>query len=339
MRYPKPLRQGDTIGITATSSGVTGVFLKRIDNARKRIESLGFNTIETESVRKNNKLVSADPKTRAEEFMKLYRDKSVRAIIPPWGGQFLMEILPYLDYDEIKTLEPKWIMGFSDTSTLMFVLTTVCDIATVHGPNLTDFGSEPVHDSVVNALNILQNPNEFFQYNLDFFQKEWGNVDDNPFVPYQLTEKVQWKSLFNDNTVKFDGRLIGGCMDVICKLIGTPFDRVTDYIQSYKDDSIIWYFESCDMDTSDIYRTLWQMKLNKWFENCSGILIGRTEGKIDVGDFNLINALKAPLEELNIPVIYDVDIGHVPPQLTLINGVYAEVKYSKGEGTIYQTLR
>ncbi|WP_202710284.1 LD-carboxypeptidase [Sporosalibacterium faouarense] len=340
MRYPKALIKGDTIGVTAPSSGVTGVFNKRIDNAIKRLENLGFKVVETESLRKNNKFVSADPETRAIEFMELYRNKNINAIIPPWGGEFLMDMLPYLDIEELRNLESKWIMGFSDTSTLNFVLTTNCDMATVHGPNLSDFGAEPVDPSVMEAINILMSTKGFSQVNLESYQKSWGNVQKDPFVPYQLTERVEWKSLWKaDEEIKFSGRLIGGCLDVICKLIGTPYDKVTDYITKYKDDKIVWYFESCEMNAGDIYRTVWQIKMNGWFDNCSGVLIGRPAGEVDMGDFDFKDALKSSLESLSIPVIYDVDIGHLPPQITIINGAFGTVEYENGAGKIHQVLR
>ncbi len=87
-----------------------------------------------------------------------------------------------------------------------------------------------------------------------------------------------------------------------------------------------------------IYRTIWQMKMNGWFRNCNGILFGRPDGYSDVKDFSFTDALSLPLGDLNIPIIYDADIGHLPPQLTLINGAYAAVEYCNGAGEIIQSL-
>ena len=57
-----------------------------------------------------------------------------------------------------------------------------------------------------------------------------------------------------------------------------------------------------------------------------------------MNDFTYIDTIQETFEPLNIPVIYDADIGHVPPQITLINGAYAEVKLrgGRGEVTIYR---
>ena len=73
MIYPRLLRKGDTIGICAPSNGASGEALSaRVDNAIRNIRALGYEVIETASVRNSVKCVSADSQTRADEFMSLY---------------------------------------------------------------------------------------------------------------------------------------------------------------------------------------------------------------------------------------------------------------------------
>jgi len=339
--YPKPLKKGDTIGVTAPSSGATGVFSHKLDNAIKKFKELGYEVIETESVRINNdKLVSAPPQVRANEFTKIYLNKKVKAIIPPWGGEFLMEILPYIDFKKLREVKPKWVLGFSDISTLLFTLTLNLNIATAHGPNFLDFGNNPVDDSVLEVLKILKKEKgtSFLQESLEYYQKDWSEVTEDTFPPYNLTEEVDWKVLGEEDEANFSGRLIGGNLDVICKLIGTPYDKVKEFINKYQDDGIIWYFENCEMDSTDVRRTLWQMKMNGWFENCNGLLYGRVAGYETLKGYTYVNALTPLKEELNIPIIYDVDLGHKPPQLTFINGAYAEIDITKENEKVLQKL-
>lgn len=339
IKYPSPLKKGDTIGICAPSSGVTGIFTEKLELAIKNLSKLGYKYIETPSVRQNYKAVSTSSKTRYKEFMSLYKNPKVKAIIPPWGGEFLMNMLPYLDLKLIEELPPKWILGFSDTSTLLFTLTTNLNIATAHGPNCIDFGFVSIDPSVLEALDILSldKGKSFSQKNLKKYQKDWLEVKKDVFPSYNLSEEVIWKSLDNENH-EFRGSLIGGCMDVLCKIIGTPYDNVKNYISQFKDKGIIWYLESCEMNAGDIYRTLWQMKENGWFTNTNGFLYGRLDGYEDTQDFTYIDAFQKALSDLNVPVIYDVDLGHKPPQLTFINGAYGEVKYFGGKGEINQIM-
>ena len=56
MKYPKLLHKGDAIGICAPSSGASGEKLSaRLDNAVRNIKALGYDVIETASVRCDDK--------------------------------------------------------------------------------------------------------------------------------------------------------------------------------------------------------------------------------------------------------------------------------------------
>jgi len=340
MKYPEPLKKGDTIGIVAPSSGVTGVFSKKLDYAKEQLEGLGYKIVEGSHVKNQVKLTSASAKKRATAFQNMYLDETVAAIIPPWGGEFLMDMLPHLDYNQLKNSPAKWVMGFSDTSTLLFTLTLNLNIATAHGPNLLDFGNTSIDPSVIKSLEVLgKKKNDIFkQESLEFYQKEWLEVSENNFPPYDLSEKVYWKTLKNQEEVQMSGRLIGGNLDVICKLIGTGFDRVDEFIDTFKDDGILWYFESCEMNSTDLYRTLWQMKMNGWFNYCNGVVFGRADGYNDVGDFTIEDSYKRTFKQLDFPVVYDVDLGHLPPQLVFINGAFAEIAVRNGKGEVIHKM-
>ena len=312
MKYPKLLQKGDTIGICAPSGGASGEVLSvRLDNAIRNIKALGYNVIETDSVRRDEKCVSADSKTRADEFMVLYENPDVVAILPTWGGEFLMDMLHHLDFDRLADLAAKWICGYSDMSTLAFALTLNSDISSIHGSNLMNMGFARIHDSDMRAFDVMSNR--------ETTQKSWdtwgGYTSWNDFSQevYTLDKPSLWKSLQGDTRVSFDGMMIGGCMDTLCKLLGTRFAPLEAFLNNYKQYGFVWTLESCEMAAPDIYRTLWQMRECGWFKHCNGIIIGRPDGYKDKRDFTLIDALKQGLGDLNVPVLYDADIGHIPP--------------------------
>jgi len=169
MRFPKLLQKGDTIGVCAPSSGVSDDFGQaRLDNAHNKMLTLGYKSIETPSVRRNIDYVSADAKTRALEFMSLYENPDVAAIIPPFGGEYLMEMLPYLDFSRLAMLPPKWISGYSDITTLTFPLTLCCDFATIHGSQFMDMGVDNVNQYDLKVFEAMSNK-EFIQKSSDFY--------------------------------------------------------------------------------------------------------------------------------------------------------------------------
>ena len=49
MRYPRNLKKGDYIGVTAPSAGITNqVKLLRLDNVKNNFEKIGYKYLETE---------------------------------------------------------------------------------------------------------------------------------------------------------------------------------------------------------------------------------------------------------------------------------------------------
>jgi muramoyltetrapeptide carboxypeptidase LdcA involved in peptidoglycan recycling len=337
MKYAKLLQTGDTIGICAPSSGANESLWGRLDKAFENVRALGYDTIETLSVRKREKCVSSDAKTRAVEFISLYENPNIAAIIPPWGGEFLMDMLPYLDFSRLFDLPPKWICGFSDITTLTFVLTVTCDIATLHGSNFMNMGYARIHKSDLIAFEAMSR-RQLKQHSSEFWGcfNNWDNISKEI---YNLDKKTEWKSLLGDSELRFEGRMIGGCMDVLCKLIGTHYAPILKFLEKYKKDGFIWTLESCEMSAADIYRTLWQMRECGWFQYCNGVLYGRVAGYSDTYGFTLTDALGSGFGSLGIPVIYDTDIGHLPPQIQIINGAYGRVNFENGGATVWQEMR
>ena len=64
---------------------------------------------------------------------------------------------------------------------------------------------------------------------------------------------------------------------------------------------------------------------------------GRPDGYSDKRNFALVDALEQGLGALNMPVIYDADIGHIPPQIQIVNGAIGRVEFADGKATIKQT--
>ncbi len=337
MRYPKALKKGDCIGITAPSCGIKEEDFLRIDNAKKQLEEKGFRVIETPNVRTNFKGRSSSKEERAKEFMELWKNPEVKSIILANGGDFLCEMLDILDFKKIKNMEPKWIQGFSDCTILSYVFTLNLDIATIYGPTYKAFGMNNWHISLENSINLMQNK-EIIQNSYEKYQEFKGfDVEDENkdlYSGYDLTKKVEWKNLKNEKTIEFTGRAIGGCFDVIKNLIGTKYDKVKEFIKKYKDDGIVWFLEVFEASTPSLFCNLWQMKNAGYFENCKGIIFGRPLMVRKDYDISYEETIKDIFKGEKFPVILDADIGHVPPQIPIVTGSIISVKSQNGKGEI-----
>lgn len=248
-----------------------------------------------------------------------------------------MEILPYIDKDIIKNNNPKWVTGYSDSSLLNFYLATNFNIATATTTNILKFGMNPVHESLNKGLEILSSNNENIQESFKLYEEKKSYENEKADTPYDLNTKVKYKNLYNKTKEVFSGRLIGGCIDVLLHIIGTPYDNTINFCKSFKE-GMIWYLEDCELSLPELYRTLWHMKQAGWFNNVKGFIFGRTKIEKKYKDLTYEDVLHNVLDDLNVPIIYDVDFGHVAPQWTMINGSYATFEYKNHKGKITQKL-
>lgn len=331
MKYPKFINKGSTIGVCSPSDGIVHQDrLNRLDNAKIKLARLNINVIETSSVRKSNKGRSNTASIRAQELESLIVDNKVDSIICASGGDFLIEILPYLNFSLFEE-NIKWIQGYSDPTGITFILTTKYDIATIYSHNFLAFGMDNWHSSIQNNFDILNGKN-IIQENFNKYEKEAIDYVTG-LEGYTLDTDVKWKSL-NSKDVKINGRLIGGCLDLISELMGTPYDNINNFIEKYKDDGIIWFFDNAGLNAESLTRTLWRFKNAGYFKYTKGILFGRSANENSFYNISFKENLNDSLKDLNIPVIYDMDFGHIPPRITIINGSYAHVMLKKNMGSI-----
>jgi len=334
--YPQ-LRPNAAIGVTAPSSGVQAELHGILLEAIAKLKNEGFDVIPGETPWTQHKAKSSSAARRAAELNAMMADTNIGIIIPPWGGELLIELLEHLDF---ASYPAKWLLGYSDTSILLLAMTLRTGIATAHGTNLVDLRGEYWDETTAAWLQALRTKTgeSIVQQSSPLFQREWDFETPSPCVFY-LTEPTSWKSI-TGRPVHMSGRLLGGCIDIIRHLAGTPFGDVAAFRKRHiPGDPMIWYFENCELRTTDLKRSLVQLKLAGWFEHCSGLMFGRSSANAPVEDYEIEDVYRDLAEELGIPVIYDIDCGHVPPQITFINGAYAEIAVTDGKGTVTQYFR
>lgn len=320
MIYPSFLKKGDTIGISAPSAGV-GRKLESFDQSLSVLKQ-NYKLKETKHVRVNDTR-GGDAKQRGQEVTELFQDKTVDFVMCAAGGDFLNEMIPYVNFDILKK-NPKWLMGFSDPTGILYPYTTLYEVATIYGANAGDYDLSPLPEYLKNNLDIIKG-NLIEQKDYKTFQKAlpW-DVDG-----FQPDTKVQWQSTVKELNIQ--GRCIGGCIDGLKDLIGTKFDGTYQFLERYKEDGFIWYFDNFSLSAENLYRTLIQMKYADWFVNAKAIIIGRTLIESSDTGMTYEDAMKF-IDD--VPVIYNADIGHTMPHMTMINGAILKLAYKENHATL-----
>lgn len=320
MKYPKFLNEkNNTIGVCAMSSGI-GHKLDSFDESMEYIKMHGFHVVETASVR-NNSEPSCDGLSRVRELNSLIEDEKVSAIWLAAGGDFQFETLPYLDFDLIEK-NPKWYLGASDPTNLLFPITCKCDIATIYGFNAGSFDTYGINAYSSLCLDFLKGKNSILHSSPKHQDVDFYN-DGAPI----LNTKTEYIG-----NCDVTGRLLGGCFESIHDMAGTPYDYVESFNTRYQSDGIIWFFDIFSMNSCDIYRAFLKMKYMGYFKYTKTILVGRVLFKnvSDLIDYE--EAFKKALPDID--VVFKMDIGHTYPHMYVVNGAKAHVQVLNGSGSI-----
>ncbi|WP_170236295.1 LD-carboxypeptidase [Marihabitans asiaticum] len=303
----------------------------------------GYEVVEGTCLRDGSGHVSASREARADELMALLVDPEVAAVVPPWGGETGIDLLPLLDLDLLAASEPCWYVGFSDTVTTMLPLTLVAGWATLHGGNLMDTPYAPA-DGHLHWLDVATHSGHGGGQGTPFVQRAashhraagWDDYAADPEVATMtLAEPTAWRLMGGEGgSARFSGRLVGGCVEVLSPLAGTRYADVPGFAP---EEELVVYLEVAEAGPYEVARAVHGLRLAGWFDRASGVLVGRTPAP-DAESWTQHDAVADALRDLDVPVVLDADIGHQQPQLPLVNGARAEVIVDGGEASIAQSM-
>ena len=328
MRFPEFLKENGTIGFVAPSFGCNiEPYRTAFDHAQEKFKALGHTLVLGPNCYEGKGIgISNTPAACGKELTEGYLSPESDVLISCGGGELMCEILDYVDFEQIKAAKPKWYMGYSDNTNMTFLLATLCDTASIYGPCAAAFGMEPWHASIRDAYQVLTGKlSELEGYPL--WEKESLKDEEHPLEPINATEPRKIRCFPAAKKSAFSGRLIGGCMDCLVNLLGTCYDNVEAFNERYREEGIVWFLEACDLNVMGIRRAIWQMKHAGWFSHVKGFLIGRPlcHGQELLG-LDQYRAVTDLLQEYDVPVLMDLDIGHIAPMMPLICGSHVDVR-------------
>lgn len=340
IRFPRPMRHGDVVAITSPSSGITGDMQARLDVAIDVVRARGFEVVVGDCM-DGARHVSAPAAERARELTRFLTDPRIRAVVPPWGGDTAIDLLPLLNWDAIASADPTWFVGFSDISTLLTPLTLRTGVATLHGNNLLDTPYR-VPEGLVGWLDVvtMESASSFTQTSPERYRSaRHDSYRTNPTISTMTLDASGTWTRFDGGTDAIDivGRLIGGCIDTLCNIAGTPFGDVTAFARDYAHEGLLIYIEASDDDALSICRYLHGMRLAGFFDRANAILVGRTSAP-DSATMTQREAVLDALGSLGVPIIGDVECGHVQPFMPIVNGARGRVQFDGVHGSVTQTL-
>jgi len=326
---PKKLQKGDGVGFVSPSAGLAPFASHRVEKAIQTFKELGYKVKIAKNALENRGYVSGTIEERIDDIHSMFKDIEIKMIICTIGGNHSNQLIKHLNYDLIKR-NPKIFIGYSDITVLHFAIQSQANLATYYGPCvMTQFGEYP----------------KIIDYTLKYFNKEL--VDKKSKNGYEIYPSKTWTDEVLDWFKKQDlqrpriqnsnkgyewlkngkarGEILGGTIPSINHLVGTKY-----WVNSK--DKI--YFLDIPENPNDIRKGLSIGDIDSYFadldnlglfDSIKGLIIGRPPHYVQEEDLQLRKLIIKYVGRKKCPILYNINIGHTDPIITLRYGAIVEL--------------
>lgn len=333
LSIPKPLTPGATIAVVSPSWGGAAVFPDRLEAGLACLrDRFGFVIKESKHLRADPVWLADNPQARAEDLNAAFADPEVDGIIAAIGGEDAIRLEPFLDLETVAR-HPKALVGYSDTTALHFACLKA-GVRSFHGPSVIsgfaeNGGISPITERGFRAAVMAGRP-----FILSWAEQGWTDEHldwldpDNQPRPRRRQPSLGPRVLRGRGRVS--GPLIGGCLEVLEMLKGTPWWPPSE----------VWDGAVLFLETSEESPPAGQVR--RWLRNygsqgilqtTKAILLARPAGMDAAGQAAQEAAVLAGLDEWgldSLPVIGNLDFGHTDPIVTLPYGAEASLDCTRG---------
>ncbi len=315
------LRPGDTIGVVSPSWGGAGTFPHRVERGIAQLEALGYAVKLGRHALNCRGFVSDEAQNRVKDLHDLFQDPTVGLILAAIGGDHSCHLLPLLDIELIRH-NPKPLVGFSDVTVLNIAIWQATGLVTFNGPALlTDFAEYPkvleyTQHSFLRAVTE-STPVGRVTPAADWTEEflDWSTQADLE-RPRALTASGGWTWL---KPGFGEGVLVGGCLESLQHLRGTPF--WPDWSEA------IFFFETSENKPTPaaVDALLMDYENMGVLQHLRGMLVGRPMRYSHDEKAQLREVILERTRRYDFPIVTDMDFGHTSPQLTIPIGCRARI--------------
>jgi muramoyltetrapeptide carboxypeptidase len=335
---PQLLKKGDTIGIVSPSAGLAPFAIHRIDNAIAYLKKSGFNVLVGKYALENDGYVSASIEKRLYDLHSMFSNPKVKGIICSIGGNNANQLLPFINYKLIKK-NPKIFIGYSDISVLHFALQSQSRLATYFGPALmTEFGEYPRPlEYTISAFKqmVMKTDNPAINIKQSKFwtdeAPDWFERKDL-LGPRKQFKNTEYEWIKKGQAVGFAW---GGTIPSINHLLGTKYwvdPKGSIFFLDIPEGKDIG--SGLDLSAVDAYLT--DLDNAGIFKDIKGLVVGRPY-RYSIDDHKKFKEIILRLtSNSQFPIMYNANIGHANPIVTLRYGQKIELNSKENTFKIWQ---
>ncbi|WP_462361155.1 S66 family peptidase [Parvimonas micra] len=331
------------IGIVSLSSGVLGedFVLHEVKIGIERLKKYGIEVEFLPNSKKGIEFIKNNPKERAEDLIKAFKDDSIDMILCAIGGDDTYRLLPYLfENNELKmAVKQKIFLGFSDTTMNHFMLNKV-GIKTFYGqaflPDICELSNEILPYSKHFFEELINNGRIKEIYPSDVWYNEREDFSEKSIGISMEEHQNRGFELLRGNT-KFEGQILGGCLETIFDIFDNSRYEDTVYLcQKYNlfpslnewENKILLLETSEERPKPELFRKM-ILKLQEYgiFDVISGLIIGKPQNEEYYNEYKQI--ILDEIRNKNLSIVYNINIGHSTPRCIIPFGVDAKVDVEK----------
>ncbi|MBP5976703.1 LD-carboxypeptidase [Brasilonema sp. CT11] len=288
---PPPLKPGDLLRVISPSGALREfvAFQKGVEIWRSR----GYRIEIFPEIDDKWGYLAGKDESRREQLVTAWQEPECRGVLCTRGGFGSSRILENWTWQNLENSAPKWLIGFSDITALLWSLYTA-GISAVHASVLTTLAYEPDWS----------------------IQRLFDCVEGRPLAPLK-------GSAWGGGVV--NGILLPGNLTVATHLLGTPM--LPDM------NGVVLALEDVTEAPYRIDRMLTQWRMSGVLSKVRGIALGsfsRCEPPANVPSFSVEEVLRDRLGDLNIPIVSNLPFGHEAPNAPLPVGVPVELDADNG---------
>lgn len=331
------------IGIVSLSSGIVGEPFVRfeVEIGLRRLKEYGLNVKFMPHAFMGIDYIKTHPEKRAEDLLQAFRDPDIDMILCAIGGDDTYRLLPYLfDHHELENeVTNKVFLGFSDTTINHFMLHKV-GLRTFYGQaflaDICELGPDilPYTRKYFEELIYTKSIQEITPSNVWYKERESFSSDQ---IGKSLTALPDHGFELLQGPPVFSGKILGGCIDSIYDFFnGTRYADMPILCQKYhlfpdKEDwkgRILLLESSEEKPSPEKYQqALKYLKKTGIFDTISGILVGKPMNEIYMEEYRQL--LSKIIDRPELPIVFNLNIGHSIPRCIIPFGVEATVDIEK----------
>lgn len=309
------------IGVFSPSGLGLGWYPKRVQNGIIFFVKKGFEVVFSQNAFNQCEYAENVIGNRVKDFYSLLKNEEINVLMASIGGYYSIGMLEHLDYNIIANCNKK-IYGYSDVTALLIAIYVKTGKIVFHGPTFLvemceypkpyDYTSKYFFDSLHNRSIDYKEP----EYQICEFI-DWNDEEKSePREKRKEENNVHW-TVFNKGYA--DGFIIGGNLETLLGILGTEF-----LPHSIFDDKIL-FLEDRTSDLGHFEAMLYSLKIRGILNKIKGLIIGKFENAEMNQHINFV--LERTFESIEpIPAIYNVDLGHTTPMITIPIGGWAELE-------------